>query len=331
MKRTPIIQSVKDLVTPREKTRAGFITLALEKNYLAVPYVEEAKALKALANKVKKPKDFLQIPDLRVGLLTASGLSEKSLNHLTDDDKTVAIKGLIKEFLEPAGKSLPADHIDELWQAGFIDELVYRYLLTKGDALGGKAKNLAGTLGERKFLRSLLSVFNLSGIDYQWKDADTNLWLEKPKDDIGIEKRIKGLHWTKGKKERLLIMNTIVPAVKKNVDVSILQGTTGSLKKDKQSITHQHEKYIALGELKGGIDPAGADEHWKTANSALIRIRKSFETKKLRPQTFFIGAAIENSMAVEIFKQLKNGTLKNAANLTNDEQLAAICDWIINL
>jgi hypothetical protein len=72
---------------------------------------------------------------------------------------------------------------------GFVDELVYRYLLTKGDALGGKARNLAGVLGERKFLRSMLSVFNLSGVNYQWKDDDTDTWLAKPEDDTGIEKR----------------------------------------------------------------------------------------------------------------------------------------------
>jgi type II restriction enzyme len=86
-----------------------------------------------------------------------------------------------------------------------------------------------------------------------------------------------------------------------------------------------------LGELKGGIDPAGADEHWKTANSALNRIRTSFDKKKLKPQTFFVGAAIENAMAVEIFKLLKSGTMSNAANLTSDKQLTSVCDWIINL
>ncbi len=68
--------------------------------------------------------------DLKVGLLTASGLSDKSLNYLTEEDKTLAIKGLIEKFLEPAGEN-------------FIDELVYRYLPIKGDALGGKARNLA--------------------------------------------------------------------------------------------------------------------------------------------------------------------------------------------
>ena len=318
IKTNRFIKSADDLVTSREKTRAGFISMALEKNYIAVPYIEEAKALKALANKVKKPKELLQVEDLRVGLLTASGLSDKSLNYLTEDDKTLAIKGLIEEFLEPAG-------------ASFIDELVYRYLLTKGDALGGKARNLAGSLGERKFLRSILSVLNIAGIEYQWKDNDTNTWLQKTEEDAGIEKRIKAIYWKKGKLERLMVLNINVPLVSKNVDLSILNGKPEMLKNGKDSIIHDHSKYIALGELKGGIDPAGADEHWKTANSALNRIRTSFAKEKLFPQTFFIGAAIENAMAVEIFKQMQTEGLTNAANLTNDEQLTEMCNWILNL
>lgn len=312
-----LINSADDLVTSRQETRAGFIAMALEKGYIAIPYVEEAKALKALASQVQNPKDLLQIKDLRVGLLTASGLSDKSLNYLTDNDRILAIKGLIEKFLEPAG-------------ANFIDELVYRYLLTKGDALGGRARNLAGSLGERKFLRSLISVFNVSGIKYKWKDNDTNTWLDKPVDDTDIEKRIKAIYWKK-KRDRLMILNINVPLVDKNVDLSILQCNIEDLKTGKQSIIYQPDKYIALGELKGGIDPAGADEHWKTANSALNRIRTSFDKKKLKPQTFFVGAAIENAMALEIYKQLKIGAMSNAANLSNDQQLSTICDWIINL
>ena len=318
MKSNLFIQSANDLITSREKTRSGFITLALEKNYLAVPYIEEAKALKSLASKVSNPKELLEVSDLRVGLLTASGLSEKSLNYLTEDDKTFAIEGLIEKFLEPAGEN-------------FIDELVYRYLLTKGDALGGKARNLAGVLGERKFLRTLLSVLNLSGIDYLWKDDETNTWLPKPQNDAGIERRINGLFWSKKKENRLLLMNTTIPMVKKNVDLSILNGTIEDLKKGTKSIIHNFDAYVALGELKGGLDPAGADEHWKTANSALERIRKGFARKRKKPQTFFVGATIENSMASEIYKQLRSGTLNSAANLTNDDQLTSTCEWILNL
>jgi len=312
------IKSAGDLVTSRQETRAGFIAMALEKNYIAVPYIEEAKALKALAKKVTKPAELLKLEDIRVGLLTASGLSDKSLNYLTEDDKTLAITGLIEKFLEPAGKN-------------FIDELVYRYLLTRGDALGGKARNLAGSLGERKFLRSLLSVLKITGISYKWKDSETNTWLDKIKDDAGIEKRIKALYWKKENKDRLLLMNMNVPLVNNNVDLSIMEGVIKDLQTGKKSIIHNPEKYIALGELKGGIDPAGADEHWKTANSALNRIRNSFSQEKLKPQTFFIGAAIENNMAAEIFKQMQTGIINNAANLSNDEQLTSIGDWLINL
>ena len=111
-----LIKKATDLVTSREETRAGFISMALEKNYIAVPYVKEAKALKALASKVSKPIELLDVDDLRVGLLTASGLSDKALNYLTDSDKVIAIKDLIEEFLEPAGDK-------------FIDELVYRYFI----------------------------------------------------------------------------------------------------------------------------------------------------------------------------------------------------------
>lgn len=315
---TTIIKKAEDLVTSREETRAGFIAMALEKNYIAVPYVEEAKALKSLALSVKKPIDLLKEEDLRVGLLTASGLSDKALNYLTEDDKILAIKGLIEEFLEPAGKS-------------FVDELVYRYLLTKGDALGGKARNLAGSLGERKFLRSLLSVFNLTGVKYQWLDNESKNWIQSTQNVEGIEKRIKAINWLKGKTNRLLVLNTNVPLVKKNVDFLILNGCADDLKTGKESIIYTPESYIALGELKGGIDPAGADEHWKTANSALDRIRIAFSKKNLSPFTFFVGAAIENSMAIEIFKQIQDGILGNAANLTHDEQLTSTCNWISKL
>ncbi|MBC7238119.1 MAG: restriction endonuclease, partial [Chloroflexi bacterium] len=86
--------------------------------------------------------------------------------------------------------------------------------------------------------------------------------------------------------------------------------------------------YIALGELTGGIDPAGADEHWKTASSALSRIRDAFTDVGYEPFTFFLGAAIENRMAMEIWDQLEDGTLTNAANLMDMDQVASLIHWL---
>jgi len=93
----------------------------------------------------------------------------------------------------------------------------------------------------------------------------------------------------------------------------------------------QCENYIALGELKGGIDPAGADEHWKTAKTALDRIKESFKRNGHTPALFFVGAAIENKMAIEIFDNLKSNYISNAANLTKPEHITALSDWLINI
>ena len=139
------LDSYESLITPYEETRAGFISLALEKNRKATPFVEEAKALKAIAVKAKIPKDLLSIIEIQSSLLRAAGISDKAKNHLQDKDKREAIVGLIENFLEPSGKS-------------FVDELVYRFLLTRGDSLGGSIRNLAGAVGEWNFTRILIST-----------------------------------------------------------------------------------------------------------------------------------------------------------------------------
>jgi hypothetical protein len=50
-----------------------------------------------------------------------------------------------------------------------------------------------------------------------------------------------------------------------------------------------------------------------------------------RVKRFFIGAAIEKKMANEIWSQLKDGTLDNAANLTDDDQIASVSRWLCGL
>lgn len=313
------ITSSDSLITPHEEIRAGFIALALEKNRKASPFVEEAKALRVLASKAFTPQDLLGIAEIRSSVLTAAGISDKAANHLSENDKTEAIQGLIKNFLEPAGKE-------------FVDELVYRFLLTRGDSLGGSLRNLAGSLGERRFTRALISTLSIQAKNYNWLHSKSKKWIKRSTDDSGIELHLKGLNW-QASGNRTLIYNLTVPFIQKNVDLCLFNCTPDeiTLGRTTKSCHHTPKKYVALGELKGGIDPAGADEHWKTANSALERIRAAFHEKKQKPMTFFIGAAIEKAMAREIFDQLQNGVLSNAANLTNEKQLISICKWLVHL
>ena len=102
----PHLKSNKDLETTYEAVRAGFVALALEKNRQATPYIEEARALKVAASTAKTPSDLLNIPDIQSALLTAAGVSDKANNHLLPRDKKEAIRGLIKNFLEPTGNNL---------------------------------------------------------------------------------------------------------------------------------------------------------------------------------------------------------------------------------
>lgn len=313
------ITSSNDLVTTHEQTRAGFLAIALEKNSVGDPYVKQALAFKSMVTHTNGPDDFLKMPTIRPFMLTAAGLSEKSLHYLNDDDRVAVIKELIDKFLKPAGTA-------------YIDETIYRFLLTKGDAVGGIMRNRIGAMGQEKLVRCILSCMNVRGIGYEWVDSlnHTFKWLPRRPDDTGVEKVLKALFWTNNTGTRVLGFNMTNSIVKKNIDICLYDTNMVGYNTGKIAKTHP-EKAILLGELKGGIDPAGADEHWKTANTALDRIRTSYASKGYAIKTSFVGAAIEKAMAQEIFHQLSNGTITNGANLTNSDQLVEYCNWLLDL
>ncbi|NJR64431.1 MAG: restriction endonuclease [Leptolyngbyaceae cyanobacterium CRU_2_3] len=308
------LSSSASLVTSYEKVRAGFVALALERNRRATPFVDQARVLKTDAATVSTPAQLLNFPKIRKALLAAAGISDKAAGYMNESDKTEAIQGLVREFLEPA-------------KPDFVEELVYRFLLTRGDTLGGSMRNIGGVLATRKFTRTLLAILTLAGIPYHWFHSSAKTWIPMSENDAGIELNFRGLSWSIGGQDRTLFYNLNVPLVRKNVDVCLLNCSY----REFLPITIENPSaYLALGELKGGIDPAGADEHWKTANSALGRIRTAFSAQGLTPGTFFLGAAIADSMAEEVWSQLENGTLTNAANATDEAQTDSLCEWLCN-
>ncbi|MDR1396276.1 MAG: type II restriction endonuclease [Desulfarculales bacterium] len=310
------ITSANELVTSRQETRAGFIEFALEKNRRSKPFIDSAKAFRHFAYQAKVPSDLLKIKEIREPLLTASGLSDKSLKYFTDEDKIIAIKELIKNFLEPAGTE-------------FVDEVVYRYLLIKGDSLGGSIRNIIGALAQQKLIRSLLSVMTVQGINYYWLSGKSKEWRENPNDDYAIENDMKAISWTNTKGARTFTFNLDIPIVGNNIDLCLFSCDPKQF--DNGKIVNTPSAAVMLGELKGGIDPAGADEHWKTANTALERIRSAFTNITPLLNTSFVGAAIEASMAQEIYTQILSGKLSFASNLTKTKQVYEYCAWILTL
>lgn len=306
------LKKYDDLITSYEETRAAFVAQALEKTRLAVPYIEQARDIKLTASRVSKPMDLLSVEKLQGALAAAAGISDKGDAHVPAEAKKEAIIGLINTYLEPAGEN-------------FVEEFVFRFLLTRGDSLGGSMRNLIGSLAKRKMTRAVLANLKNSGIEKSyWLPSGGGKWNPVPDNDADIESLLCALSW---KGDRTIVFNKTPKFIGNNIDICLLNCDYS----DYKVALEDPKKFIALGELKGGIDPAGADEHWKTANSALERIRTTFEGHKLTPHTFFVGAAIEENMAKEIWAQLEAGRLSNAANLTDSDQFISLCNWLGSL
>lgn len=313
--RNKFVTSAESLITNHAETRAGFLNIALEKNRAGDPFVKNAFAFKAMVAHTKTPDDLLTVKEIRPFLVTAAGLSDKSLAYLNEADRMLAVEELIEKFLKPAG-------------ASYIDEVIFRYLLIKGDTVGGIMRNRIGKLGQERLIRMIFSVMNVRGITCDKLAVNSDAWESADTFAADAEKNLRALHWSTLHGERVLIFNAKIPTVNKNVDLCLFDGGL----EDCSQIVRRNDKAVMFGELKCGIDPAGADEHWKTGNSALNRIRTKFaEVGFAQIKTSFIAAAIERAMAEEIFAQLQSGTLSNAVNLTKDNQLAEFCNWLIDL
>ena len=128
------LSTSSDLITSQEEIRTGFISLALEKSRLATPIIEQARAIRVSAMSVKQASDLMKDDELKPVLLATAGVSDKAARHMLSNDRDEVITRFVSNVLEPTGKN-------------FVEELVYRFLLTRGDTLGGSMRNMGGLLG----------------------------------------------------------------------------------------------------------------------------------------------------------------------------------------
>jgi type II restriction enzyme len=226
------------------------------------------------------------------------GFSDKAQRYFSDAELREAIKPVLDLITKRSGSD-------------FRTEILYRFLLTRGDTLGGEMRNLTGESGPTKFIAAVVRTLKDHGIESVFFHGRTG------------EKKIKGIAWD----QRVLFFDYKPKLIDKNVDVLLLRNPAAP--DVRPECLEDKTLYLACGELKGGIDPAGADEHWKTAGSALARIRSRFGRRC--PKLFFAASAIEQAMAKEIFAQLKTGELTHAANLTVEKQLEDLANWLVAL
>lgn len=291
------INSPKDLQTKHEAITKGFLEQATQKTEKAVPYTEKARAFYKALMSVNSIEEIIDLKEFRTDLMAACGFSDKARAKLTDQELDEVIEKVLNDIYSVA-------------QQDFREEILYRYLLTKGDSLGGSMRNLTGATAGNKLVNAIAE---------RLKNAGHEIYLAKT-----TSNKVRRIAWG----NRVMRFDVTPGIIKKNIDVILLSSNKENDESADRILLEDRGSYVACGELKGGIDPAGADEHWKTANSALGRIRTAF---KKPPALFFAGASIEAAMAVEIFEQLKDGRLAMAANITDENQFDELVNWLINL
>lgn len=309
------VPDAPSLVTTPANIIADSNRLALEHKRRFMPHVREARALQAAAASLPTVRQLLAEPTLQKALLTAAGVSDKADKHLSEADRQLAVAEFVEIYLASS--------------ATFSEELAFRFLLTRGDTLGGVMRNVVGILGEEQLLSAVLAALRLRQFPTRRLTAGARQWETVTETLPEPERGARALAWEVAGQPRVLLLNQSVPVINKNIDLVLLAVPADAvlLPAARKAALAEPAHYVAFGELKGGADPSGADEHWKTARTAFERIRQVFGQAPL----FFVGGAIVAGMAQEIWADLQAGRLRHAANLTHEGQVAALANWLVGL
>lgn len=330
------LQSADALITsPSSKCRLGAIAV-IEDQRSRRDVELRARVLEYKVKQALTPDDLLHMPEVEGGLLTAAGFSHEALLRFGQVQRRQIILDFVENVLRPAG-------------SGFVEALLTHFVEQSVALAQITPQRSMQAWSQRQLALCVVSELYVSGRTFQWLHRGHTRW--QAGNTLWDCMVVKALAWTVEGRPRILVFDFLAPFITSEYDVVAAQANGDSRpashnvaicllhstpeqyrsKAKRPMVVRDAEFYVALGELKGGIDPAGADEHWKTANAHLSRIRRSFDALESTPQLFFVGNAIEASMAGEIWNQLENGGLSNAANLTVDRQAVSLVSWLCNL
>jgi len=208
---------------------------------------------------------------------TAIGASEKAKNHLPTEQ--LAIRRYIANAMEIANVS----SIDEA-----IRLLVVGFSLISGDSMGGASRNIVGNLGE-DIIQEVLED------NFDGEILEENASGRPKVTQIMINGEIYFVHW-----------NRKIAAARKNYDFII----TSSRNFDERTI-------LGVMEIKSGCDPAGADEHWSTANSKL----QVLYAARNDICCAFASIIIDNTVRTGVRNSIQQGTLVCGINLNDTAEI----------
>jgi hypothetical protein len=305
-----------DLVTSSEQAQAAFVSILLDKGNSAILVIEEARALRAAVATCPTPMDLLEHHELWPSLLAAAGLVRREARQLNDDQQATAILTLIEEYLQPRGDQ-------------FAQELVDRFLVTKGTDLAPRARLLLSQRAQRRFAQAVLASLCLRQIGPLLKATTAAPWQSWDGEKCGLPLGVRGIAWAGKDGPRTLLFNYRVPLCGRRFSAVLKRFFAGNQERP-QRFDHPND-YLALGEIDAAPDNRGGKAAWQRADMDLRNAERLFEVKAAHPRTFFIGAAISLLTAEAVWQALELGTLSNAANANDAAQLGGICQWLIRL
>jgi len=217
----------------------------------------------------------------------------------------------------------------------------YRHLIMMsanlGDAYGGTSRNEVGRVAMVRLMEPLIRHLHVKGhhlqINYSLKGAfSVPEEDEEDMESASASKRIQLVHEIKPgddvepflrqiADERVLYREIILEngsklLLNRQVTWTKPEGGTTKVGPDLHTVVADRDMYWAA-ELKGGADPAGSDEHWKTATKALDRILEATEqTGRSRPLLSFIATILVERVAFEAQDWIDQGKLTTVYNLT---------------
>ncbi|MBX3049933.1 MAG: hypothetical protein KF753_00590 [Caldilineaceae bacterium] len=221
--------------------------------------------------------------------------------------------------------------ISALVLAGGVSPQRHVLMLTAnlGDSLGGMSRNEVGRTAMMRLLNPLVRFLHrqelLDSISFSFKgalDSDesddnaTGRQNVKLTREVDIEGLLSEFECNRVKYHELVLSNGSRLLVDRQLKWADKLGGTHKIGPDLYSAT-QIQDFAWAAEVKGGADPAGSDEHWKTATQALNRILNASQiTGRPKPALSFIATIFVDRVAREAQNWIDAGKLTTAYNLT---------------
>lgn len=298
------VLSPMELVTTDAGHRGLEAGLAVERRKRWKPFAQRVACFEYAVAQAKSQSDLLKASHVSNALRLACGIA----------DRSAAVPESAAKLQWNLGKTSGKNHD---WRRAIVGRFRVACELELDEQMVGASERLViHAISQR-----VISRLRIEGKCYRWFNTLTHCWQSTPKYDWDVELSAGGLSWMNDGQPRTLIYDHHVEGVGHNIDLCLIGCSP-------ENLSDRTTACLAAGVMNRTTASTGFDEHCETAGSALRRIKSAFAKHKAQPKIFFVGAAVATKMAAEIWTMFKKGDLDNAANLTDDNQLAAITRWL---